>query len=284
MCGIIGFNASAPLTKGQAERFAQSLANLSIRGSSSCGVALAKGNKLHIRRWLKSPVDVTDEVAQLAEGAIMGIGHARMPTVGAVTLHNAHPLVCDKIALVHNGSVHNHKRYKAPGDPEVDSYALARVFRSGNFRDGIGQLGELEWSGAFLAISTLRPCTILAVAQTSLDLIVDRASKVIWLISEQNLLSGLLTLGNFPDIDVPVWSSRDNYYGEAHGRMLLVGPSTVRDLGPPPRAEIKLPPLSLKSGDNSKKTGTCFLCTAYGAVKYVDGQAVCYRCYQEVTS
>lgn len=292
MCGIIGFNSPRPLPREEAERFAQSLSNLSDRGSSSCGVALVRGEKVYIRRWLKSSAapEVKDEVAQMAVGAIMGIGHTRMPSVGEVSLYNAHPLVCGRAIVVHNGSVPGHLAHKMPGDPFVDSYALARMFESGNFRAGLERIKGIEWSGAFLVLSTARPHTLLAVAQNSLDMVIDRASKIIWVLSERDHLQGLLAPGEFPGVDFRLWSSREKYYGSVAGHTLLIGPTTVKDLGAPPRLELRLPPASDHVPDHRAKDrkglllGTCFICSDYGVMYETDGTQLCRRCYKEIAT
>ncbi|MEM2936835.1 MAG: hypothetical protein QW231_06640, partial [Candidatus Bathyarchaeia archaeon] len=146
-------------------------------------MAVVKGDKVHVRRWLKKSSEVIDEVFELAEGAVMGIGHTRQPSVGPVTLYNAHPLRAGKALVVHNGSIGNYTDFTKEDDPEVDSFALARIFSSGKFKNGLQQLGQLEWSGAFLVLSLDRPYHLLAVAQNSLSLIADRRSGIFWVAS-----------------------------------------------------------------------------------------------------
>lgn len=111
MCGIVG---------GISERnvipiILAGLSRLEYRGYDSVGVAYVSSNgNLERERC-------TDRVKQLAEvikhkkvAGLVGIGHTRWATHGAVTVDNAHPhFSMDTLAIVHNGIIENYAEIRA---------------------------------------------------------------------------------------------------------------------------------------------------------------------------
>lgn len=66
------------------------------------------------------------------------VGHNRAATHGnGANPNNAHPFVEEKIILVHNGTLYNHK---AIADKDVDSHAVAAAFAKGNYAEVLSDI------------------------------------------------------------------------------------------------------------------------------------------------
>ncbi len=100
MCGIVGYvgeRRAAPILLDGLQR-------LEYRGYDSAGIAVMRGGQITVVRR-KGRVKGLSEARSL-EGKI-GIGHTRWATHGAPSERNAHPHVCGKICIVHNGIIEN---------------------------------------------------------------------------------------------------------------------------------------------------------------------------------
>lgn len=75
------------------------------RGTSSTGVAWLSGNEVKLKKQLGPPAKF-----EVQAKSYIAIGHNRAPSVGKITVQNAHPFMsCDKsFALVHNGTFTNY--------------------------------------------------------------------------------------------------------------------------------------------------------------------------------
>ena len=168
MCGIIGYigeRQAQPILLG-------CLAKLEYRGYDSCGIALA-GSSFQV---YKDAIRV-GELAKASprfQGTI-GIGHTRWATHGEPSQTNAHPH-CDctgKIAVVHNGIIHDYQNLKqqliAEGhkfasetDTEVISHLIEKHYQGDLEKAVVTALREIEGSYAIIVLMMGEPKLIVA--------------------------------------------------------------------------------------------------------------------------
>lgn len=156
MCGIVGLIAKEK-TAGFSHKhrviFEQMLYVNALRGPDSTGVFMVKGDGGV--EWAKQasypePFLNATEGKQLLnkmgwQGVAM-VGHNRKATFGTVKDENAHPFVEDKIILVHNGTLKNHKDLNK--DVEVDSHAIASTINKHGVMKAISKI-----QGAFSVVA-----------------------------------------------------------------------------------------------------------------------------------
>jgi len=137
MCGIVGVvhKASNGFDKKNEDTFYQMLMCDTLRGDDSTGVILVENTTAFgiMKEGYSAPY-VIDTIHDSKQGRAMFqrgkamIGHNRKKTVGAVEDATSHPFVVgDTFAMVHNGTLHNHKDldHKDEAETVVDSEALA---------------------------------------------------------------------------------------------------------------------------------------------------------------
>jgi hypothetical protein len=156
MCGIVsvigkhryGFH------KAQLDVFDTLLSIDALRGEDSTGVFLVNNqNEMelikeasHAGVFRRNAEYRSLMTTALKNGAVL-VGHNRAATKGNVTDENAHPFVVDdKITLVHNGTLYNHK---ALADTEVDSHAIAHTIHK--YGDNV-EAAIQELNGAFALV------------------------------------------------------------------------------------------------------------------------------------
>ncbi len=103
MCGIIGIIGKDNV----ASLLVDALRRLEYRGYDSAGIATLIGGKIE-RRRAEGKLD--NLVRRLAEAPVIGrigIGHTRWATHGVPNEINAHPVVTERVAVVHNGIIEN---------------------------------------------------------------------------------------------------------------------------------------------------------------------------------
>ena len=105
MCGIVGYVGN----KNASKIIINSLKRLEYRGYDSAGIALFNDKNIVVEK----KIGFIDELASHLENLDMancniGMGHTRWATHGKPSLANAHPLVYNKVVVVHNGIIENY--------------------------------------------------------------------------------------------------------------------------------------------------------------------------------
>ena len=134
MCGIVGYAGRRPA----AEIIYEGLTMLEYRGYDSAGIAALSDGAIFVEKR-QGRVSALKEGVQNLSGNI-GIGHTRWATHGKPSDKNAHPHICGKFAIVHNGIIENYAELKSlyfDGEnfnSETDSEVIARLLDK--FYDG----------------------------------------------------------------------------------------------------------------------------------------------------
>ncbi|WP_340108230.1 glutamine--fructose-6-phosphate transaminase (isomerizing) [Pikeienuella sp. HZG-20] len=130
MCGIIGIVGKSEV----APAIIAALHRLEYRGYDSAGIATVADGALHRRRAVGKLAALTAEVDARPISGRIGIGHTRWATHGAPTLANAHPHQADRVSVVHNGIIENHRALRE------ELTAAGRNFATGTDTETIVQL------------------------------------------------------------------------------------------------------------------------------------------------
>ena len=173
MCGIVG----AIGQRDVARVLIQALKRLEYRGYDSAGVAVLNADN-HIQR-IRTVGKVHElEAAMNQENLLghVGIAHTRWATHGKPSETNAHPHMSGEIALVHNGIVENHQKFRkdliAAGyafqsetDTEVVAHLLHQYLSTGEgFLDAVKNvMREIEGAFAIVFMYTKEPDRLIAV-------------------------------------------------------------------------------------------------------------------------
>ncbi|MFH1500541.1 MAG: hypothetical protein ABIE22_01190 [archaeon] len=162
MCGIMGY---WNLEKEAFPILIDSLKRLEYRGYDSFGFATVSNSQLLTEKEVGK---VSEAKCRVLPGLI-GMGHTRWATHGAVTEKNSHPHkdCTGKIAVVHNGIVENFQeirqdlekrghRILSETDTELISHLIEENLQQGsNFKDSIINVSSsLKGRNAFIALNS----------------------------------------------------------------------------------------------------------------------------------
>ncbi len=159
MCGIVGY-----IGERQARPILLNcLARLEYRGYDSCGIAVAGGG-LQINKDAVRVEALKEQLPRRLEGKI-GIGHTRWATHGEPSQVNAHPHgdCTGKIAVVHNGVIHNYQQlrqklikeghtFTSATDTEVIPHLIEKYFKGDLEKAVVKALAEMEGSYAIAVL------------------------------------------------------------------------------------------------------------------------------------
>lgn len=118
MCGIVGSISENDVVTD----LLAGLEKLEYRGYDSAGVATICDGKFHRVRAIGKLKNLREKLQQIETPGTIGIGHTRWATHGKPTENNAHPMMSENIALVHNGIIENYKELKF--DLQKDQYSF----------------------------------------------------------------------------------------------------------------------------------------------------------------
>jgi glucosamine--fructose-6-phosphate aminotransferase (isomerizing) len=196
MCGIVGAAATrTPVLEGLVE----GLRKLEYRGYDSCGVAVADGSSVAVRRKVGRLSRLEEELADGAlAGATVGVGHTRWATHGKPSDENAHPHTdgSGKLALVHNGIIENYlelrrelaaegHEFHSETDTEVLVHLVGRELRgAGGLAEAVRRaLRRVEGYYALAALHTGEQPELVCARQGP-PLVVASTPEAAWLASD----------------------------------------------------------------------------------------------------
>ncbi|MGN1373156.1 MAG: glutamine--fructose-6-phosphate transaminase (isomerizing) [Candidatus Coproplasma sp.] len=197
MCGIAGVAIKSGNAAGEVY---SGLQRLEYRGYDSAGIAVLCGGKL-------KAVKRKGRVAELefALGGLDGkvaIGHTRWATHGVPCERNAHPHVCGKIAIVHNGIIENYRELKRELEglnetfsSDTDSEVIAKLIDRYYSASGANCADRLL-SAVAEAVKRLKGSFAIAVLCEDFEGIIAAKYK-------SNAVVGLDSFGAYLSSDIP---------------------------------------------------------------------------------
>ena len=196
MCGIVG---AVSRSGAVLESLVEGLRLMEYRGYDSCGIAVADGDSVAIRRKVGrlSELERALEDGALA-GARAGIGHTRWATHGKPSDENAHPHSdgSGRLALVHNGIIENYlelrreltaagRRFSSETDTEVLSHLVgSELDRGTSLVDAVrAALARVRGYYALAVVSTVDGGSMVCARQGP-PLVVAATEHDAWLASD----------------------------------------------------------------------------------------------------
>ncbi len=188
MCGIVGYAGSGRA----AEIIYNGLKQLEYRGYDSAGIAtLSDGKIYHAKRCGR--VSALNGAAEELSGSV-GIGHTRWATHGKPSDINAHPHLCGKFAVVHNGIIENYSELK-------EKYFRGEKFISDTDSEIIVRLLDKFYDGGFL--SALKRVADLLIGSYAIVAICSDFDGIGVLRRKSPVIIGYGKDGNFAASDAP---------------------------------------------------------------------------------
>ena len=108
MCGIVG----AVAKRSVSDILLEGLSRLEYRGYDSAGICTIDNNTLNCIKTTGKVKNLKEAVKEKGCPGSIGIAHTRWATHGIPSEVNAHPHICDNLALVHNGIIENFAEIK----------------------------------------------------------------------------------------------------------------------------------------------------------------------------
>ena len=108
MCGIVG----AVAKRSVSDILLEGLSRLEYRGYDSAGICTIDNNTLNCIKTTGKVKNLKEAVKEKGCPGTIGIAHTRWATHGIPSEVNAHPHICDNLALVHNGIIENFAEIK----------------------------------------------------------------------------------------------------------------------------------------------------------------------------
>ena len=108
MCGIVG----AVAQRNVSQILLEGLSRLEYRGYDSAGICTIENNTLNCIKTTGKVKNLKEAVKEKGCPGTIGIAHTRWATHGIPSEVNAHPHICDNLALVHNGIIENFAEIK----------------------------------------------------------------------------------------------------------------------------------------------------------------------------
>jgi glucosamine--fructose-6-phosphate aminotransferase (isomerizing) len=200
MCGIVG---AVRQSGGVLAGLIEGLRVLEYRGYDSCGIAVAGGGRVEIRRKvgrlseLERLLSESEDSQALLE-ARAGIGHTRWATHGKPSDENAHPHSdgTGRLALVHNGIIENYlelrseltregRRFSSETDTEVLSHLVGRELERGSRLFDAVRAALSRVRGYYaIAVLALEESDCIVGARSGPPLVAGSSESGAWLASD----------------------------------------------------------------------------------------------------
>jgi glutamine---fructose-6-phosphate transaminase (isomerizing) len=156
MCGIVGVVGRGPA----ATPILDALKRLEYRGYDSAGIATLERGLLTRRRAVGKLKNLESKLTCEPLAGLIGIGHTRWATHGRPNEKNAHPHAVDRVAVVHNGIIENHRelrdelkragvRFVTDTDTEVIAHLVNQQLKKGCEPFGAVRAALPRLQGAF---------------------------------------------------------------------------------------------------------------------------------------
>ena len=193
MCGIVG--CFSP--ENCYEKLYSALTRLEYRGYDSAGIALLSAEgRFSVRKKKGGVASIAGEPLP----GETGIGHTRWATHGAPSDGNAHPHLCGKFALVHNGIVENEaalraellaagEQFLSETDSELIVRLIARAYRGDFFAAVASACARLEGSYAVAVLCADFPGEIVCARRGS-PLVAGAGGGALYVCSDVPALCG----------------------------------------------------------------------------------------------